>query len=153
MDLYVSYIEGFSYQLIASSCSETDNEYIDVYVPNNGTYYISISGGNAGNTYDLWWDDVPMNAPNILIDVSKDPLLSTSKHEGFTQFYSYLDPISHINVDSEITKSLLENYDALIIPNSNESYTNAEIQVMEALLGWSLRLWRHPQKVKSSPVS
>lgn len=44
--------------LQALSWSTTDNEFIDYTVPNSGTYYIRVYGANAGNTYDLWWDDI-----------------------------------------------------------------------------------------------
>jgi len=44
---------------LAYSDSETDNEYIEYTVPSLlDTYYIRVYGANAGNTYDLWWDDV-----------------------------------------------------------------------------------------------
>jgi hypothetical protein len=43
---------------LASSRSVTDNEYIDYTVPASGTYYIRVYYGNAGNTYDFWWDDI-----------------------------------------------------------------------------------------------
>jgi hypothetical protein len=42
------------------SNSSTDNETIDYTVPNGGgTYYLRVYYGNAGNTYDIWWDDIP----------------------------------------------------------------------------------------------
>ena len=46
------------------SDSTADNETIDFPVAAPGTYYIQVKGGsgvfdNNGNTYDLWWDDVP----------------------------------------------------------------------------------------------
>jgi hypothetical protein len=61
---------------LACSESTTDNEFIDTVVPGPGTYYIRIyndpndlllnnliydngsSFNDAGNTYDLWWDDL-----------------------------------------------------------------------------------------------
>jgi hypothetical protein len=44
---------------IGSSSSITDDEYIDACVADQGgTHYIRVSYGNAGNTYNLWWDDV-----------------------------------------------------------------------------------------------
>ncbi|MFX1503727.1 MAG: clostripain-related cysteine peptidase, partial [Promethearchaeota archaeon] len=42
---------------IAGSYSVTDNEYINVLVPSAGTYYLCIYLEDAGNEYDLWWDD------------------------------------------------------------------------------------------------
>jgi hypothetical protein len=44
--------------LLDSSESTTDDEDIDYCVAGGGTYYIKVYYGNAGNTYDLWWDDV-----------------------------------------------------------------------------------------------
>jgi hypothetical protein len=46
--------------VLASAGSMTDNEFIDHVVPSAGTYYIRVYYGNAGNTYDLWWDDILM---------------------------------------------------------------------------------------------
>jgi hypothetical protein len=43
---------------LACSDSTTDNEFIDTIVPGPGTYYIWVFGQDAGNTYDLWWDDL-----------------------------------------------------------------------------------------------
>ncbi|MFX1479011.1 MAG: pre-peptidase C-terminal domain-containing protein [Promethearchaeota archaeon] len=48
---------------IAGNSSITDNEYINVLVPSSGTYYLYIYFANAGNTYDLWWDDLPGAPP------------------------------------------------------------------------------------------
>jgi hypothetical protein len=44
--------------LLASSTSVSDNEYIDYVVPSGGYYYIKVYYDNAGNYYDLWWDDL-----------------------------------------------------------------------------------------------
>ena len=48
--------------ILASSTSTTDNEHIDRDVSldgyNGGTFYIQVYYGNAGNQYDLWWDDL-----------------------------------------------------------------------------------------------
>jgi hypothetical protein len=43
---------------VAGSTDTVDNEYIDYTVPGPGTYYIKVYHGDAGNTYDLWWDDI-----------------------------------------------------------------------------------------------
>jgi hypothetical protein len=43
---------------LACSVSTTDNEFIDHVVPGPGTYYIRVYFDDAGNTYDLWWDDL-----------------------------------------------------------------------------------------------
>jgi len=50
------YDSGYSY--ITGSYSTDDNEYIDIILPSNGIYYILIYGVNAGNSYDLWWEDL-----------------------------------------------------------------------------------------------
>jgi len=56
--------------ILAQSTSITDNEYIDHIVPTGGTnYYILVYYGNAGNDYDLWWDDIV--PPNQTLTVSK----------------------------------------------------------------------------------
>lgn len=43
---------------LASSTSVSDNEYIDYTVSSGGTYYIKVYYGDAGNSYNLWWDDI-----------------------------------------------------------------------------------------------
>jgi hypothetical protein len=43
---------------IAESTSVTDNESLDIEVPTSGTHYLKVYGDNAGNTYDLRWDDL-----------------------------------------------------------------------------------------------
>ena len=43
---------------LSDSYSITDNEVIDHVVPNAGAYYIQVYYGDAGNSYDLWWDDL-----------------------------------------------------------------------------------------------
>ena len=42
--------------VIATSYSSDDNEYIDIIVPNPGTYYLRLHYGNIGNNYDFWWN-------------------------------------------------------------------------------------------------
>ncbi|MEM9216665.1 MAG: leishmanolysin-related zinc metalloendopeptidase [Cyanobacteria bacterium P01_F01_bin.150] len=58
---------------ITSSISTTDNESIDTIVPNPGTYYLRVYYDDAGNTYDLWWDDLfnttaPPNSLPVAVD-------------------------------------------------------------------------------------
>ncbi len=51
-------------EFVTHSTSQTDNESIDCRVPSYGTYYLRVYFGNAGNTYDLWWDDaIPLDDP------------------------------------------------------------------------------------------
>ena len=48
-----------SWFLVDLSDSSTNNEYIDVFVPFSGIYYILVYPfGSACNSYDLWWDDL-----------------------------------------------------------------------------------------------
>ncbi|RKX23807.1 MAG: hypothetical protein DRP47_12285, partial [Candidatus Zixiibacteriota bacterium] len=43
---------------LVGSYSIEDSEHIDYTVPVGDTYYyILIEYGDAGNAYDLWWDD------------------------------------------------------------------------------------------------
>ncbi|MFX1329523.1 MAG: hypothetical protein ACFE91_15455 [Promethearchaeota archaeon] len=51
--------------LVARSDSWDDNEYFDVNAPWTGTFYIRIYGDNAGNGYNLYWEDL---APFIIDD-------------------------------------------------------------------------------------
>ncbi|MBY8985229.1 MAG: PPC domain-containing protein [Candidatus Lokiarchaeota archaeon] len=44
--------------LIITSSSLDDNEYIDTFLSYPGIYFLLIQGDNLGNEYDLWWDDV-----------------------------------------------------------------------------------------------
>ena len=55
IDLYV-YDTSFSWE--ENSYSSTDNESIDVVVPSFGIYYVYVTGQNAANVYDLWWNDI-----------------------------------------------------------------------------------------------
>jgi len=38
--------------------SDDDNEYMDVTLAEAGTCYVQVRGDNAGNTYDLWWQNM-----------------------------------------------------------------------------------------------
>jgi len=42
---------------VTKSWSTTDNEYIDYIIDSPGTYYLVVYGDNAGNEYDLWWNN------------------------------------------------------------------------------------------------
>ncbi len=55
------------------SYSTTDNEYIDVIVPSSGIYYLVIFGDDAGNPYNLWWDDLPVVPPDDNYEPNDDP--------------------------------------------------------------------------------
>lgn len=55
-----------SNKTLAVSTSSTDDEHIDYVVSASGTYYIRVYFANAGNTYDMWWDD-------LLVDDNYEP--------------------------------------------------------------------------------
>ncbi|MBE9548767.1 MAG: VCBS repeat-containing protein [Proteobacteria bacterium] len=59
----------------SESATTNDDEYIDVVVPEPGTYYILVFFGDAGNAYNLWWDDT--KPPNVL-----SPPLNVSASDG-----------------------------------------------------------------------
>jgi PKD repeat protein len=88
IDLY-----DMDHNLITSSISGSDNEYINFLLKSSGTYFLYIYFGDAGNQYDLWWEDI-----NTILDDQyeendcytsaynlssyKDTLLSTIKGKG-----------------------------------------------------------------------
>jgi len=43
---------------ITGNNSDTDDEYIDFWLPHPGMYGIIVYGNNWGNEYDMWWDDL-----------------------------------------------------------------------------------------------
>jgi hypothetical protein len=62
--------------LLAFSSSASDDEFIDYVGLFGGTYYIRVYKGNAGNTYDLWWDDVREDS------YEENDTLATAWHPG-----------------------------------------------------------------------
>jgi len=62
---------------VAGSNSETDNEFISYSTSISGTFYILVHYGNAGNTYDLWWEDVKEDA------YEENDTLETAWHPGY----------------------------------------------------------------------
>ncbi len=87
--------------VLASSESTTDDESIDHVVPAGGiNYYISVYGGNQGNLYDLWWDDIaPGTSPGAFdktapangeTSVLIDPTLTWDSSSGAERYvYCY----------------------------------------------------------------
>lgn len=55
---------------MAGSASTDDNEHIDTTVPAGGIYYIKVYYADAGNTYDLWWDDLAGSSSGTFTAVS-----------------------------------------------------------------------------------
>ena len=69
---------------VDKSDSITDNEHIDTILPSSGTYYIRVYYDDAGNTYDLWWDDLqpPNQAP--VLDNTGSMTLPSINEDDFT---------------------------------------------------------------------
>ncbi len=97
---------------LATSHSTTDNESIDRTVSSEGFYYLELSYGNAGNSYDLWWDDLVVNdAPfqpsnpspaDGSTGVSLDPQLSVdvSDPDGDTLDVTFYDASDNSIIDT-----------------------------------------------------
>ena len=60
-DINIQVYDNTGTQLITLSQSITDNEYIDYSLPSSGFYYLKVYGDDAGNSYDLWWDNRSTN--------------------------------------------------------------------------------------------
>ena len=56
--------------LLDVSTSSTDDEFIDCAVPSAGIYYIKVLFDNAGNTYDLWWNNLAVNTYAVSYDAN-----------------------------------------------------------------------------------
>jgi len=87
-----------SLSLVAASTSSTDNEYIDIVVSSAGTYYIYIEGDDAGNTYDLWWDDT---APGTGDDAYEPNDLPAEAYDLTAQDGVWLNTISGMGIQSD----------------------------------------------------
>ena len=59
INLEVYYYDGGSFTYLAGSYDTSDKEIIDSYAPWSGLYYIRVYGLNAGNEYDMFWEDLP----------------------------------------------------------------------------------------------
>jgi len=73
---------------VAGSNTETDNEFISYPTAMGGTFYILVHYGNAGNTYDLWWDDVKEDA------YEENDTLETAWHPGYDWERTWLSDIN-----------------------------------------------------------
>ncbi len=49
--------------LITSSATTTDNEYLNYVVSSSGTFFIKVYGDNAGNSYNLMWSSIEYTPP------------------------------------------------------------------------------------------
>ncbi len=122
VDLTFAHIDGdIDLELIDSSGAvveysdtTTDDESIDVAIVSAGTYYIRVHYDDAGNAYDLWWDDIASSssdttAPTAALNIS-DITTASSQPHAFT--ITYTDNVA-INV------SELDNNDIRVTgPNS-----------------------------------
>ncbi|GAF74521.1 unnamed protein product, partial [marine sediment metagenome] len=83
---------------VTGSASTTDNEFIDYIVPSSGWYYLKIYYDNAGNTYDLLWDDIVTAAT----DDSYEPNdLRTSAYDFSSNERVWLSSISGLGISSD----------------------------------------------------
>ncbi|MHA2398996.1 MAG: PPC domain-containing protein [Promethearchaeota archaeon] len=62
-----------SLAFIGGNYSITDDEFIDIIVPVAGQYYIKVYLGNAGNAYNLLWDDMNPLALDDVFEENDDP--------------------------------------------------------------------------------
>lgn len=94
--------------VIAWDNSVDDNEYIDIIVPNPGTYYLRLHYGNMRNSYDLRWnttapvDDIYEENDDFWSSSYIDPnYYSGLKILGIDEdwFHIYLNSGEKINVD------------------------------------------------------
>lgn len=63
--------------LLTGGYSVSDNESIDYKVSEPGSYYLRVYPySGSGNTYDLWWDDVPSNVDlsGEFFNITQEPL-------------------------------------------------------------------------------
>ncbi|MHA2474264.1 MAG: hypothetical protein ACXAES_13640, partial [Promethearchaeota archaeon] len=87
-----------SLAFIGGNYSITDDEFIDIIVPVAGQYYIKVYLGNAGNAYNLLWDD--MN-PLALDDVYEDnDGVSTATNISMYQ-NMWLSSINELGIQSD----------------------------------------------------
>ena len=79
-DVDIALYDGAGAFVTASTGVQND-EHIDFDVaPAGGIYYIKVYFGDAGNDYNLWWDDIQPTIPEI--DVQGGPALNVSILDG-----------------------------------------------------------------------
>jgi hypothetical protein len=90
-DINIALYNSSGGELIALT-SGSDNEYIDFSVPADMAYYfIKVYYGNAGNQYDLWWDDsacYPLSREHT--GSGSDPVTSPLKSPACSTNYDYV---------------------------------------------------------------
>ncbi|MFX1258404.1 MAG: clostripain-related cysteine peptidase [Promethearchaeota archaeon] len=98
IDINVYTWEDNSFNLIIKSWSTTDNEYIDFVVPSSGTYYLRVYRGNAGNGYDLWWDDLSISSVD---DAYEENDGDTSAYDLSSYKQIWLSSIEGLGIQSD----------------------------------------------------
>ena len=78
--------------LLDSSNTLMDNEFIDYTISSSGTHYIRVYYGNAGNTYDLRWDDLTEDG------YEENDTLGTAWHPGYNWERTWLTGIDGFGV-------------------------------------------------------
>jgi hypothetical protein len=85
MNLYDS-----SGNFLSGGSSVSDNESITYDSPSSGVHYLQVYYGDAGNSYDLWWDDVERGATSNIRPVAfyvkprSRSNLRSKRHWGYT---------------------------------------------------------------------
>jgi hypothetical protein len=80
---------------LAESASVTDDEFIDYAVSSGGTYYVQVHYGNAGNTYDLRWDDLTEDI------YEENDTLGTAWHPGYNWERTWLASINGFGIQAD----------------------------------------------------
>jgi|GEM_PF-2095019 len=132
--------------LITTSTSVTDDEYIDFNLPTSGEfYYLLVYGANAGNFYDLWWDDLQPNKDIEAEFVAGDTYaLAGSTVNVDLQFtnhgYSQTGVFSYgiyLSTDLTITTGDIQILENPIMLNAGETYADSLLVPLDpAILGW-----------------
>jgi hypothetical protein len=81
--------------LLAESMSTDDDEFIDHTISSGGTYYIKVSYGNAGNTYNLWWDDLSEDT------YEENDTFGTAWHPGSDWKRTWLSSIDGVGIQAD----------------------------------------------------
>jgi len=66
------YDSGGAY--VTSATSISDDEHIDYVLPDYGTYYLKVYYGNAGNNYNMWWDDIQPPEWTVMVYMNAESL-------------------------------------------------------------------------------
>jgi len=91
----------------------TDNESIDFVVPSTGYYYVKVCFGNKGNTYDLRWNTLAGDLPDLLsVAITGPAALNENTAAAYTCTATYSDS-SAVDVTSSTTWSENSAYAAI----------------------------------------